>query len=249
MPSVDVHVLCFNERDILPYTLRHYATFCDRMIVHDGLSTDGSREIAKGFGAEVVDFKTDGVNDMLFKQLKENCWRGTKADWAITVDADELIYFPEGAFHTLEAYESNREAIIKPRGYEMLSEVFPTTEGQIYSEVTHGAPELKWYSKPVLFAPKRIRKLIFSAGCHTAWVDTIDGRKISDPQVPSDPPTFLLHCHHLGPLERVGQRYAGQQSRHSQTNIKNNWGNFEDPHKHARDKRAAISARLEQVIQ
>ncbi len=164
------------------------------------------------------------------------------------MDADELIYFPEGPSYTLEAYDANKEAIIKPRGYEMFSEKFPITEAQIYSEVTMGAPDFKWYSKPALFAPKRIKKLIFSAGCHTAWVTTNDGRAISDPQTPTEPPTLLLHFHHIGPIERITHRYAGQQSRHSQTNIKNKWGNYSPPEIHAKEKRLFILKNLENVI-
>src|SRR6188768_2460656 len=99
--SVEVHLLCFNEAEILPFTLMHYATFAERIIVHDGFSTDRSREICLEHGAEVRDFHSDGVNDILFKKLKETCWIGTDADWAVTADADEFIYFPEGSFHTL----------------------------------------------------------------------------------------------------------------------------------------------------
>lgn len=130
--NVSVTILCYNEQDILPYTLRHYATFCDRMVVYDAFSTDRSREIAKEYGAEVVDWATKGVDDLQAKAVKENACMNSPADWAIAVDADELIYFPEGAFHTLAAYDADGVAVVKPRGFEMFSDTFPTTDGQIY---------------------------------------------------------------------------------------------------------------------
>ncbi len=81
MPSVEAHILCYNEAEILPFSLRHYAAFCHRIIVHDDNSTDGSRELAREYGAEIRDFHSDGVNDKLFKELKESCWKGTDSDW------------------------------------------------------------------------------------------------------------------------------------------------------------------------
>lgn len=243
------HILCYNEQEILRFTLRHYATFCRRMVVHDGGSNDGSREIAKELGAEVVDFITDGVNDKLFKELKENCWRSDGTEWAVTADADELIYFPEGAFSTLASYEANGVAVVKPIGFEMFSDEMPSLDkGQIYDQIQMGARDYQWYSKPILFRPPLIRKMTFSAGCHTCWANLHDGATISDPQVASAPPTYLLHYHQIGGLDRTTRRYAGQQSRHSETNKKNKWGNFAPPDHHAREKRALITGKLERVI-
>ncbi len=209
MSKVEVHILCFNEEEILPFSLMHYATFAERIIVHDGFSTDRSREIAREHGAEVRDFQSDGVNDTLFKRLKETCWLGSDADWVVTPDADEIIYFPEGSFHTLAAYEADRVAIVKPIGFEMFSDEMPTLDrGQIYQQVTRGARSTDWYSKPILFRPSLIKKLTFSAGSHTCWAELNDGTKISDPKTPTSPETFLLHCHQLGGLDRIARRYA-----------------------------------------
>lgn len=249
MSSVELHLLAYNESEIIGYSLRHYAQFCDRMIVHDALSDDGTPEIAKKLGAEVRPWVTDGVNDILAKQLKERCVMQSKADWCIPVDADELIYFPQGHFHTLESYEAAQLAIVRPHGFEMFSETFPTTTGQIYDEVTMGARDQCWYAKAVLTAPKRLRSITFGAGAHQTWAVLKDGSRWDDIKTPTEPPTYLLHCKHLGPIERQIARYTRQQARHSQTNIKARFGNFEAPAKHAADKRAGIVARLERVIQ
>lgn len=246
--SVECHILCFNEAEILPYALRHYALFCDKIVLHDAFSTDNSRDIARKYGAEVRDWHCQGVNDLIAKKTKEDAIMACKADWCITVDADELIYFPEGHYHTLSVYETDGVAIVKTKGFEMLSDEFPTTEQQLYDQVKHGAPDQKWCGKPVLVAPGRLRSITFGAGCHQAWATLKDGSKWENLQQPNDPPTYLLHCHHLGPLDRITRRYAGQQSRHSQENIKRRWGNFEAPSKHAQDKRAMIMANLRQVI-
>ena len=104
--KIQVHILAFNEEDILPYTLRHYSQFATKIIVHDSFSTDRTREICKDYGAEVRDWDTGGVlNDNLSRELKSTAWIGTDADWVITADADELIYFPKGVTQTLEEYD------------------------------------------------------------------------------------------------------------------------------------------------
>jgi len=248
MPSVTAHILCFNESEILPYSLRHYSLFCDKIVVHDAFSTDTSRDIARHYGAEVRDWHCKGVDDLVAKKTKEDAVMACKTDWCIAVDADELIYFPEGHYHTLSVYDADGVAVVKTKGYEMFSEEFPTTEQQIYDQVKFGAPDQKWYGKAVLVASGRIRSITFGAGCHQTWATLKDGSKWSDVQQPNDPPTFLLHCHHLGPIDRITKRYAGQQSRHSVSNIASKFGNFEAPAKHALDKRAMIMPKLEQVI-
>ena len=247
--NVTCHILAFNEAEILPYTLRHYGQFCNRIVLHDGFSTDGSRELAREFGAEVVDMHSDGVNDTKFKTLKETCWRGTDADWVITPDADELIYFPEGPMSTLGSYEAAGEAVIKPHGFEMFSDEMPKLDGgQIYDQIRYGAPDDTWYAKAILFSPKRIESIVFSAGSHTCWATLKNGQKISDPQVKTNPPCYLLHYHQIGGLERIARRYNVQQSRHSETNIRNKWGNFKPGMVHAKEKRDSILPRLKEVV-
>ena len=245
---IEAHLLCYNEREILPYALRHWTSFCDRVVVHDAFSDDGSRDVATLFGAEVIDWPTDGINDILAKQLKERCVMESKADWCAVVDTDELIYFPLGWFHTLACYDSAGVAVVRPHGWEMFSEKFPTTTGQIYDEVTMGARDQKWYGKAVFVAPQRIRSITFGAGAHSTWANLKDGTKWDNVQETTEPETFLLHCKHLGPIDRAVARYARQQARHSQTNIKNKFGNFAPPAVHAKEKRDGIIARLERVI-
>ena len=246
--KLEVHLLACDEERIAPYTLRHYTTIASRIVVHDAMSKDRTRAICADFGVEVKDFKTDGINDLLHKHLKETCWKGTDADWVIVADMDEIWYFPGGLFDTLSAYDSAGIAIVKPQGFEMFSEKFPNGPGQIYDEVKQGAPENEWYSKPNLFCPARIKSIEFSAGAHQAWGVLQDGTKWNDIKTPTEPPTFMLHCRHVCTLEEDAARYARQQARHSPTNKKNNFGNFEAPLKHAKDKRQKIMAGLRTII-
>ena len=248
--TVEVHILAWNEREIMPFVLRHWQTFAWRVIVHDAGSTDGTREIVEDFGAELVDWRTDGVNDQLAMELKNACWQGTKADWVATMDCDELLYFPLDAFDTLAVYRMMGVAVVKPHGWEMFSDKFPTGTGQIYDEVKMGARDQKWYAKPVLFTPHLVANAGLGHGAHDSYPVLHDGRCLGQTFLwpPAEPPTYLLHCKHVGGMERSTERYKRQRMRLSQTNVEHRWGNFAPELDHAKEKREYILAHLEQVI-
>lgn len=251
MSKVEVHVLCYNEAEILPYTLRHYLTFADKVVVHDAFSTDGSADVARSAGAVVESWGLGGVvNDEEYCALKNACWQGTDAEWVIVCDADELIYFPGGAEDTLMLYDLGGAAVIKPHGFEMFNEVYPTTPGQIYDEVKHGAPDDKWYSKPILFNPRMVEDSGFGVGSHDSWPVLKDGRFLhcGPHWLKPDPACYLLHFHQIGPIERIGSRYDAVRSRMSRQNKAHGWGNLKDGLVHAQEKRNLIIPRLRQVV-
>lgn len=233
----------------MPYTLRHYSSFADRITVYDGMSTDRTRDICKEFGVELVDFVTDGLNDMKNLEVKNTGWIANRgSDWVICADTDELLYFPQGVEKTLDSYDDQDLGIIKTQGYEMFSETFPTTSGQIYEELYMGSKEDRWYSKPILFSRKRMLSMNFSAGAHTARGMRKDGRVIDQPKTPCNPPTYLLHYHQIGPLDFIAARYDATRKRLSAENVRNGHGNFDPGMKHALDKRALILPGLHRVL-
>lgn len=234
----------------MPYTLRHYATFADRITVYDAFSTDETRNICRRYGATVVDWKTDGLNDNIAKHVKNTGWiNDFSADWVICADADELIYFPKGVEYTLDEYERQKIQVVKSHGFEMFSDTLPTTDGQIYDEIKFGGKDDKWYAKPILFSPRRVQSIDFGPGAHNVnWID-MDGVCHPDLTVPTDPPTYLLHYHHIGSLQRIADKYDATRKRLSETNVKHRYGNFDPGLKHAQDKRELIFKTLHQVIE
>jgi len=247
-PSVEVHIVAFNEELILPYTLRHYKTFASRIVIHDGGSTDRTKEIAKAAGAEVHDWDTAGkINDELLRILKETCWVGTKCDFAIVVDADEFVHMPEGASHTLSAYFKAKVPVIKCKGFEMESPELPKTDGQIYDEINHGAPDDRWYGKPCILQPRLLKSIHFTHGAHEANAELLSGARFI-PRSATLPEAKLLHYHHIGSVERIGARYDGNKSRFSEENKKHGWGWSGDGLVHAKQKRAKILAQRMKVL-
>ena len=250
-PTVEVHVLTRNEEAMLPYTLRHYQTFAQKIVVHDAFSTDRTREIATAAGAQVVDFDTkDKVDDELHIRMKNTCWRGTTADWVICVDCDELVYWPGGVTNALAAYEAAGVPMIHPHGFEMFTEAALTTKGQIYEQVKVGAPDNKWYAKPVMFSTLRVTASNFGIGCHTASPMLKNGVKLRfDENTPfTEPPCYLLHFHHIWPIAEIAAKYDRTRARLTANNVAHHFGNLEPGIKHAMDKRTFILKNLMEVI-
>lgn len=250
--KVEAHILSFNEEEMMGYTLRHYSTFCSKIVIHDGGSTDRTLEIARSFGAEIRSWDTGGkLNDLLAMELKNSCWLGTNANWVIVADCDELIYFPGGAEDTLTRYEAMGAAVIKPHGFDMYHPTFPTTKGQIYDEVKRGAPAEKWYAKPILFSPKRVAETGFGIGAHESAPVLSNGRQYHvDASWPkASPATYLLHfAHGIGTPERMAAKLDAKRARLSAVNEVQRWGNFEPGSKHIADKLAEIIPNLVQVV-
>ncbi|HEX2900442.1 MAG TPA: glycosyltransferase family 2 protein [Bacteroidia bacterium] len=251
MTKVVVHILCRNEEQMLPYTMRHYRDYCAEIFLHDLGSTDRSIEIARSFGATVKEHDSGGeFRDALNKKIKDQCWLGTDADWVVVVDCDELLHFGAGVRETLKCYDEQQVAVVKPIGYEMCSETFPTGSGQITEYVKHGKLDLDWYSKPCCFSPKRVAATDFGAGAHTMRATLHGGRQINvtNATPPNSPAAKLLHMHHLGSVEEIGAKYEAVISRLSPENRRLNQGIQRDGAGHSRDKRRAIMAKLERVL-
>ncbi len=249
---LEAHLLCYDERDIIGYAIRNLKTFADRIIVHDAGSTDGTRDVCKAWGVDIREWAIGGIlDDETNMNLKNSCWKGTDADWVAVLDCDEFLYFPQGTRKTLDTYQRLHAAVIKAHGFDMYCEQYPTTEGQIYDEVKMGAPSDKWYGKPALFSPLRLKEINFGIGAHEADPLLMNGHRlrVGHTWPKANPPTYLLHYHHgVGPIERVAARLDAKRQRLSDRNVAKRWGNFDPGLKHAEDKRVGILAGLTQVV-
>lgn len=252
--QLEVHILSHDGEEMLEWALRHYSVVASKVFVHDGGPKGTQSALCAEYGAEVRPWDTAGqLNDELARHLKNECWRGTTADWVACVDADELVYFPKGGSE-LDDYERLGASVARPHGFEMFSDywfepgLYP--EAQIYDLVHFGAPEDKWYSKPVLFSPKRVADSGFGIGAHESVPVLKNGRrlKVDRQWLQANPPYFLLHFHQIGPIERVAERYDATRRRLSALNVQRNWGNFKPGAVHAQEKRDLILPNLRRVI-
>lgn len=220
---IEAHLLCWNEKDIMPFVIRHYQKFCDRIVIYDNHSTDGSAELAASLGCDVIPFGNKWFDDGENMKVKNECWKGSKADWVVVADFDEILcdydtassrggvqkiirppLFADGA----KPYAT----IIKTYGWQIMSDEIPQHD---LLEITNGY-HFANYSKSIIFNPQVITEINYSPGAHKC--DPKGDVRWSDEEL------YVLHYKHIGGLQRTIDRYKQYQKRMSPNNRKNGWG-------------------------
>ena len=134
-----------NEAKLMPFWLRHYEQFCDRITVFDDQSTDGTQEIVKA-RAEMAKAENrnqqivlvpypcaGGLDDRQLIDFAQTAYKAARgqADWVIWVDSDEFLYQRDAGPHLVKTLERlMKEGVQVPltRGFQMISESFPEFE-------------------------------------------------------------------------------------------------------------------------
>lgn len=91
-------VLCKNEMDILPFVRQYWERIGCDVVVFDNGSTDGSLEYLSSIPYVTVrHFDSDGHNDIIHKQVKEQAYleHKDKYDIIIITDMDEVFFFDD----------------------------------------------------------------------------------------------------------------------------------------------------------
>lgn len=198
------YTLAYNESVLIPYWVRHYRAFCERVTVFvDDATDDGTDVLAARAGAEVRPTRTDGLNDEGFVAFAREHYPTARgcADWVIWVDADEFLYHPRiGArLDALRAQDVTRPVV---RGYQMVAAAPPVGRRPITQQITRGLPARE-YSKTCVFDPAL--DVNWMPGKHTA---TITGPDVRDD---GTDPLQLLHYRYLGMdwlLKRNARNFA-----------------------------------------
>ena len=90
------HILAWNEEKILPYTLDYYSKICEKIFIHDNMSSDSSDDIYSKY-PKVTVLKWDSsneINELNYTKIKSNAYKqySRDADWVIVCDCDEFLY-------------------------------------------------------------------------------------------------------------------------------------------------------------
>lgn len=207
--NIEIYALCHQEARIIPYFMRHYSQY-GQVYLFEGHSTDGSDDLAKSLGAIIIPTDTSNkVNDDIFMNIKNNCWKASRADWVIICDMDEFVYHSNFKEYLINI----QETIILPRTFEMLSDLYPTTTGQIYDEVKFG---FETQSKMFLFKPSELKEMNYGVGCHVAQPE-------GNVSINRKSEIICMHMRHLS-LDYILQRNKYTYERMSDINKKNGWG-------------------------
>lgn len=206
--KVEAHIMAWNEAETIHLTIKHYQKFCNRIVLHDNYSTDNTREIALELGCDVRLFGTKGVlDDREYTKLKNNCWKGSDADWVIVVDADEILDFGEDNYQILARLRFEEYTIIKPQGWQVVSHDVPRGT---WLEITNGF-RYDQYSKLCCFNPQVLTDINYVHGCHIA--NPVPNIRIAREGV-------LFHYRNIGGVDRLIKRHAMYRERMSDWNIR-----------------------------
>jgi glycosyltransferase involved in cell wall biosynthesis len=217
--TITLYTFLYNEEHILPYFLKHYSQYVNKIVVYNNQSTDNSIQILndwKECEIEIRDYDTNNQYDeQTILNLKNNCWKGDDSDYVIVCDVDELLYHP----NLIEFI--NKQPFtdyFTPVGYHMMGEEIPTDyTKQIYEIIKNGTPD-KQYNKNVLFKRKNITETNYAPGAHSnsyKGVERLINCAVDELK--------LLHYKWLSP-EYVVYKHTHYGERRSQHTINSGWG-------------------------
>lgn len=212
-PRVWVYSLMWNEAMFLPFYLRHYGAFAERIVIYDHHSTDGSREIVQAAGCEVRDYNAPGIHEPSVTALYNTCYHEARgqADWVIIADIDEIIVHPDWPALFVGADRAKARAL-QCGGYTMMHDMPPVDDGrQIYEGYRLGVRD-RTFDKVAVFRPEV--NINYDHGRHHAKPDAF----------PIAPGTLkLLHYRYWG-KEWLEMRHMMHAHRMSLDNRLNGWG-------------------------
>ena len=222
--KIHVYVLCWNEIDILPFCVDYWKQYAEKVIVYDNGSDDGSIEFMSEFPwIEVRHYDSDGVDDSIYIEIKNTCWKESCgiADFVVVGDMDECIYSPV-LFQELDYMKENNMTICGPVQYSLKGDNYPKYEdGKFLHEIITRAHLQKsnhssWCNttgKLMLFNPNEIKEINYTPGCHTA--NPIGNIRLYDKER-----IFCIHINKGFGVEYNIQRKRILQNRLSQNNKK-----------------------------
>ena len=217
IPTVDLYVLCWNEEKILPYFLKYYEQFVDRIIVIDNESTDNSIKLIKENPKTVIEtYKTNSqIRDDAYIEIKNNVWKKSTADIVIVCDMDEFLYHPNLKQY-IQDFHDSEYSVVHPVGYDMITNDFNFDYSKQLTELVTEGYVNHYFDKMVMFKRQSIQSINYGYGCHYAAPNGSVKIKDSDD-------LKLLHFKRLG-REYYISKMESYKNRVSDFNIKNNLG-------------------------
>jgi len=210
----------YNEAQLAPFFLSHYA-FADVVhLVIDTASTDGCRDIAARYpNVEIEDstFPNGQLDDGLKVDWFNRAVAALDCDWAIAVDADEYV-FPRAGESVWRALARQSGNVVKA---ELLNVYRHVTDGDLdpmrptIEQRRHGDPRVqRGYTKPIIVKPETL--IEWTPGNHY-YKPNVNIRESVE--------TFAgAHWQWADVEIALVRKLKGRRDRLSPNNLKNGWG-------------------------
>lgn len=147
-----------NEERMLPYFLRWYGSFAEKIVVFEDSSSDRTLEILGSHPkVEVRAPERPLLDDGVFARTFSQAYRSDRSpDWVVCVDGDEFVWCEDMGARLAELKDLGYDVILT-HGWEMKAPGFPTTDRFITDQVKWGERASWWSSngvKACVFSPK-----------------------------------------------------------------------------------------------
>ena len=166
--KVHIFLLCYNEEILLPHTIEHYKRFLPncKITIYDNESTDKSVSIATALGCEIISWNSNNeINDIMYRDIKNTCWKDVPNGWIIVADMDEWLYITEAE---LSDETKKGTTILTTRGFNIVGY---GKEPDLSDIDLHSLKEGIYHSaesKSLCFNKTQIQQMDFSCGGHQA---------------------------------------------------------------------------------
>lgn len=186
--------VCWNEREVLPFYLRHYEQCADEIIIYDDASDDGSRTIA--CCCPIVQLREwpfpSGLHDDQMMSLWQTAMREAYedgVDWVAFPDIDEILWRQDGLRKACDIANARGDEVIGSEGWNMVGDGLPKDDGQshVYQLLQTGV-HAPVYSKPIIVRPSA--RVNWNRGRHAL--------ENCAPRMSKKPLVKLLHYRYLG---------------------------------------------------
>ena len=120
--DINIFLLCHNESALIPHMVKHYKKYLPscNITIYDNESSDNSVEIAESLGCNIISWGSNNqIDDVKYKEIKNNCWKHIQNGWIIVGDMDEFLCVRE--YELLEEMQKNT-TILQTEGHEMVGE-------------------------------------------------------------------------------------------------------------------------------
>ena len=206
-PKVWTYSIVWNEAQMLPWFLRHYSPWVEKMVMYVEPSTDGTEEILRACPqVEMRPWPHRGLDDEKFLETVNSCYKEArgKADWVAFVDPDELLWHPRMTQVLTAAagdiFASHGLALISSTGWPSLDD-----PRQLYEIVRTGLRQAN-FDKRLLHRPELDVEQTLGRHSYGETIPKHNGRIC-------ETALRLLHCHHVGGVQHTAERNARNYAR------------------------------------